>query len=126
MAKTTLDDFRSLLSQVEQELEQRTSQAACPHCGRAIEIVSGERRGPGRKPGRTATAKKGGRSMSRRGPRRSSELVSLALKYARAKHNGRIGDAYRDVKNGIARQAKGKSPKEVKALKADWFRQHMA
>lgn len=124
MAKTTLDDFRNLLSQVEQELEQRTGQATCPHCGRPLEIVSAGKRGPGRKAGKTSKGAQ--RSTGKRGPRRSSELVSLALKYARTKHNGRIGDAYRDVKNGIARQAKGKSPKEVKALKADWFRRHLA
>jgi hypothetical protein len=128
MPRNTFEDFRNLLSQVEQKMKQATS-VSCPHCGRALSVVAAGRAGAKRSApkikvarGKKAASKKG----RRRGPARISPLVGLAMKYARAKHNGRIGDAYRDVKKAIAKQAKGKSPEEVKALKATWFRQQLA
>lgn len=126
-------NLQNLLLELQQELEKRQNTLNCPHCGGSLTLVSGgasaaaqPRRARGSR--KTAALSRATAKVTRRkrGGRRPSELVSLAMRYARERHNGRIGDAYRDVKRGIAKQVKGKKPPEVKALKAQWFKEQLA
>lgn len=136
MATLNHQNLQSLLSKLEQELQRHENTINCPHCGGSLMVISGTAaagrrsvRGTSRKSanGKVAVSARPKSSPGRkRRSRRPSKLVSLALQYAKAKHNGRIGDAYRDVKEGISMEAKGKRPDEVKALKADWFRQQLS
>jgi uncharacterized Zn finger protein (UPF0148 family) len=124
----------NLLSRLQEELVKRQNTISCPNCGVSLVLIketaqlSKARRKPGitsrSTPKRASGVTVKGMAVSRKRRAAPSELVRLAMQYAKQKHNGRIGDAYRDVKNGIAKEAKGKRPDEIKALKIKWFRNH--